>query len=156
MFSGRISITFFTTAHKFPENATAPGGEVAWRRSVYILNLDYFRFFLAFPQASPCVHSFRTARVGFSVAQIFAMRDIAITAGVDIALPVIAQGWFCGSSRRRTVERFPKRASVAGNPGVAASSETVSHGGTAKPARRDPDATAPSVQMRHRSSWPAR
>jgi len=60
------------------------------------------------------------------------MRDIAITAGVNDTLPVIAQGWFCGSSRKWTVERFPKRASVAGNPGVAASSETVSHGGTAK------------------------
>jgi hypothetical protein len=117
---------------------------------------DYFRFFLVFPQTSPCVHSFRTAGTGFSVAQTFTMRDIAITAGVDITLPVIAQGWFCGSSRGRAVERFPKRASVAGNPGVAASSETVSHGGTAKPARRDPDATAPLVQMRHRSSWPTR
>jgi hypothetical protein len=77
------------------------------------------------------------------------MRDIAITAGVNDTLPVIAQGWFCGSSRKWTVERFPKRASVAGNPGVAASSETVSHGGTAKAGKARPDATAPLVRMRH-------
>jgi hypothetical protein len=82
------------------------------------------------------------------------MRDIAITAGVNDTLPVIAQGWFCGSSRKWTVERFPKRASVAGNPGVAASSETVSHGGTAKAGKARPDATAPLVRMRHRSSRP--
>ena len=74
------------------------------------------------------------------------MRESLLTAGASVALPVIAQGWFCG---KRTVarpgraerfcrdgpgrlpKRFPKRASVVGNPGVAASSETVSHSGTA-------------------------
>ena len=73
------------------------------------------------------------------------MRDIAITAGVNDTLPVIAQGWFCGSSRERIAERFPKRASVVGNPGVAASSELGLAWRDRKPATRD------SVQLRFRA-----
>jgi hypothetical protein len=50
------------------------------------------------------------------------MRESALTAGVDVTLPVIAQGWFCSGCLWRLL-RFPKRESVVGNPGVAASSE---------------------------------
>jgi hypothetical protein len=63
---------------------------------------------------------------------------------VNDTLPVIAQGWFCGSSRERIAERFPKRASVVGNQGVAASSELGLAWRDRKPATRD------SVQLRFR------
>jgi len=69
---------------------------------------------------------------------------------VDVTLPVIAQGRFCSSgfsdlpraeSKGKRLKRSSKRESVAGDPGVAASSETVSHGET-RPSWRDSDATA--------------
>jgi hypothetical protein len=53
-------------------------------------------FFLAFPQRSFIVHSFRTARPQFSVAAQSEMRESSFTASVKVALPVIVQGWFCG------------------------------------------------------------
>jgi hypothetical protein len=65
------------------------------------------------------------------------MRESSLTASVNVALPVIVKGWFCGKQMmpvpaepkgfagrpRKLPKRFPKRESVAGNPGVAASSE---------------------------------
>ena len=85
----------------------------------------------------------------FAVDENYATRESAITAGVDDTLPVIAQGWFCGGfpeSRFRVVPQWRTRSRTRGisrrsgsqnvqalrvTPGVAASSETVSHGGTA-------------------------
>ncbi|MGH9517900.1 MAG: hypothetical protein ACRD3P_19710 [Terriglobales bacterium] len=68
------------------------------------------------------------------------MRDIAITAGVNDTLPVIAKAgsaavfqraesgtsrkaWVEGKPKGYAAERFPKRESVVGTQGVAASSE---------------------------------
>jgi hypothetical protein len=59
-------------------------------------DLIFSRFFLAFPQGSFIVHSFRTARPQFSVAAQSEMRESSFTASVKVALPVIVQGWFCG------------------------------------------------------------
>lgn len=58
------------------------------------------------------------------------MRDIAITADVNVTLPVIAQAGSAAVDESELLRGSQKRASVEGTPGVAASSETVSHGGT--------------------------
>jgi hypothetical protein len=63
------------------------------------LYLRLSRLFLAFPQGTFVVHRIRTAYPTFFVAEISVMRESAVTAGVDVTLPVIAQGWFCGSLR---------------------------------------------------------
>jgi hypothetical protein len=58
---------------------------------------NFLRFFLYLPQAILIVHRFRTAGPRILIANQFQMRDIALTAGVTVTLPVIAQGWFCDS-----------------------------------------------------------
>jgi hypothetical protein len=44
------------------------------------------------------------------IAKRFWMRESALTAGVDVTLPVIAQGWFCGSCLRSCVSRDERHA----------------------------------------------
>ncbi len=58
---------------------------------------DFPHFFRFLPQAIRNVHRIRTARVRIVIAKFFWMRESALTAGVDVTLPVIAQGWFCSS-----------------------------------------------------------
>jgi len=91
--------------------------------------------FLGFPQGTFVVHRIRTAYPSFFVAEISAIGESAVTAGVDVTLPVIAQGWFCGSLRGWTAERFPKRASVVGTRALRPPQKTVSHSGTATSGR---------------------
>jgi hypothetical protein len=88
-----------------------------------IRRANFFHFFRDLPQGSFIVHSFRTDVPRFFIDEQFGMRESAFTAGVDVTLPAIVQGWFCSSWPEGKLLRFPKRASVAGDPGVAASSE---------------------------------
>src|SRR6266404_334004 len=81
------------------------------------------------------------------------MRESAFTAGVDVTLPVIVQGWFCSSWPEGKLLRFPKRASVAGNPGVAASSERFRMAGL-QPASAIGCNCALGCVLRRRSSQP--
>ena len=78
------------------------------------------------------------------------MRESALTAGVDVTLPVIAQGWFCNSWRRVCESESRKDKLPNGSQSVKAlwatralrpPQRTVSHGETAT-GRRDSDATA--------------
>jgi hypothetical protein len=57
----------------------------------------FLRVFRALPQAILIVHRIRTAGARIVIAKRFWMRESALTAGVDVTLPVIAQGWFCNS-----------------------------------------------------------
>jgi len=52
------------------------------------------RFFREVPQAIHDVHSFRTARLRFAIAENSRLSESALTAGVNVTL-LIAQGWFC-------------------------------------------------------------
>ena len=111
-------------------------------------DLRLFPLFRALPQGTSVVHRFRTASPNFAIAEFCAIGESAFTAGVNDTLPVIAQGWFCGSfpeskleaepdgplraeSKGISAEAVPKACKRCGHPGVAASSETVSHSGTA-------------------------
>ena len=57
----------------------------------------FLRLFLAFPQGSPVVHRFFTMTPRIFIAGSLQMRESSLTADVNIALPVIVQGWFCSN-----------------------------------------------------------
>jgi hypothetical protein len=58
---------------------------------------NFLQVFRDLPQGTSIVHSFRTAVPRFFIDGQFGMSDSAFTAGVDVTLPVIVQGWFCSS-----------------------------------------------------------
>jgi hypothetical protein len=68
--------------------------------------LNFARFFRQLPQTTFSVHSFRTAAKRFPIVESLQMSESALTAGVNVTLPVIAQGWFCGSFPESGPERI--------------------------------------------------
>jgi hypothetical protein len=61
-------------------------------QSVPASTRNFPHFFRDLPQGTSVVHSFRTDVPRFFIDGQFGMRESAFTAGVDVTLPVIAQG----------------------------------------------------------------
>jgi len=97
--------------------------------------LNLFHVFRYLPQATAIVHRFCTARPWFFIAANSRILESAITAGVNDALPVIAQGWFCGSFPEGELPSGSQSVQASRAPGRCGLLRTVSHGGIATSGR---------------------
>jgi hypothetical protein len=100
--------------HKWPlfhiESPRGQRGESRASTSSLGARPDFLHLLRALPQAIRNVHRIRTAGARFLIAKFFWMRESALTAGVDVTLPVIAQGWFCSSCPRICESRVERHA----------------------------------------------